>query len=148
MPGTEKKQVMAENVIDRSSTVYVKTAPRKGRGVFANIPFKSGDVIERAPTWGFDHAQAQLLNRTGLFEYYFVRPDRDIKCDPLTGYVVFGLISIVNHSSSPNAQILWTDTASGVWASIVAIDDIEVDDEITHRYANVSDYPHAARFVD
>lgn len=139
---------MVDKVFDRGNAVYVKTVLRKGRGVFANIPFKIGDLIERAPTWGFDHAQANLLDRTGLFEYYFVRHDRYLKGDLLTGYVVFGLTSIVNHSLNPNAQIVWTDAASGAWASIVAIRNIEVDEEITHRYTNISAYPHGIKFID
>lgn len=139
---------MVDKVFDRSNAVYVKTVPRKGRGVFANVPFKVGDVIERAPTWGFDDTQATLLDRTGVLQYYFVRHDRHLKGDPLTGYVVFGLISMVNHSFNPNAQILWTDAASGAWASIVATKNIRVDEEITHHYTNISSYPHAIEFID
>lgn len=139
---------MVDKIFDRSNAMYVKTVPRKGRGVFANIPFKVGDLIERAPTWGFDDAQAKLLDRTGVFEYYFVRRDRHLKGDPLTGYVVFGLISIVNHSLNPNAEIVWTDAASDAWASIVAIKDIKVDEEITHRYTNIFAYPHRINFID
>lgn len=148
MTSIKKAITMVDRVFDRTNAVYVKTVPRKGRGVFANVPFKLGDVIERAPTWGFDVAQAKLLDRTGLFEYYFVRHDRHPKVDPVTGYVVFGLISMVNHSFRPNAQILWTDAASGAWASIVAIKDIKVDEEITHHYTNISAYPHTINFID
>lgn len=139
---------MIDRVFDRSNAMYVKTVPRKGRGVFANITFKVGDLIERAPTWGFDDAQAKLLNRTGVFEYYFVRHDQHLTEAPMIGYVVFGLLSIVNHSFKPNARIMWTDERCGVWASIVAIKDIKVDEEITHCYANISAYPHSIKFID
>ncbi|MGY4426155.1 hypothetical protein ACVWY2_008604 [Bradyrhizobium sp. JR6.1] len=144
----QESTTMVDKVFDRSDVMYVKLVPRKGRGVFANKPFKVGDVIECAPTWGFDDAQAKLLDSTGLFEYYFVRDDPNLKGEPLTGYVVFGLISIANHSFNPNAQIVWTDAASGVWASIVAIKDIKVDEEITHHYTNISAYPHTINFID
>lgn len=147
MLSTKKANAMVGKIFDRSNAMYVKTVPRKGRGVFANIPFKAGDVIERNPTWGFDDAQAKLLDRTGVFEYYFVRHDRHLKEDSLVGYVIFGLISIVNHSLNPNARIVWTDEDSGAWASIVALKDIEVDEEITHRYTNISDYPHTINFI-
>ncbi|MHC1949769.1 SET domain-containing protein-lysine N-methyltransferase [Bradyrhizobium sp. UFLA06-06] len=139
---------MVDKVFDRSNAIYVKTVPRKGRGVFANIPFKVGDVIDRAPTWGFDDATAKVLDRTGVLEYYFVRHDRHLKEDPLTGYVVFGLISIVNHSSNPNARLVWTDEASGAWVSIVATRGIKVDEEITHCYSNIFAYPQTINFVD
>ncbi|MES0076712.1 SET domain-containing protein-lysine N-methyltransferase [Mesorhizobium sp. M0058] len=133
---------------DRRNPVYVRNVPQKGRGVFANIPFKVGDVIERAPTWGFNSSDEKLLERTGLFEYYFVRPVPKSINDRCSGYVVFGLISVVNHSSSPNSQIVWIDEDTGAWASIVALKEIRVGEEITHRYANISDYPDTITFVE
>ncbi|WP_082190613.1 SET domain-containing protein-lysine N-methyltransferase [Bradyrhizobium pachyrhizi] len=139
---------MVDKIFDRSNALYVKTVPRKGRGVFANIPFKVGDVIDRAPTWGFDDATAKMLDRTGVLEYYFVRHDRHLKGGPLIGYVVFGWSSLMNHSSEPNAQRVWADEASGSWVSIVAIKNIEVDEEITHRYINMSAYPRTINFID
>jgi hypothetical protein len=148
MLSTSKVHTMVDKVFDRSNAMYVRTVPGKGRGVFANTQFKPGDVIDRAPTWGFDDAAAKLLDRTGVFEYYFVRPDRPLKENDLTGYVVFGLISMVNHSSNPNAQIVWTDEDSGAWVSIVAIKEIKVDEEITHRYANIFAYPNSIKFIE
>ncbi|NEV02479.1 SET domain-containing protein-lysine N-methyltransferase [Bradyrhizobium uaiense] len=139
---------MVDKVFDRSKAMYVKSVPKKGRGVFANISFKVGDVIDSAPTWGFDAAQAKLLDRTGVFQYYFVRHDRHLRGDSLTGYIIFGLISMVNHSSHPNARIAWTDEESGAWASIVAIKAINADEEITHRYTNISAYPPNIEFID
>lgn len=139
---------MADKVLDRSNSIYIKTVPGKGRGVFANIRFEVGEVIDRAPTWGFDGATAKLLDRTGVFEYYFLRYDRHLKGDPVAGYVVFGWSSIVNHSSNPNARSVWTEEESGAWVSVVAIKDIEIDEEITHRYSNLSAYPHTIKFID
>ncbi|WP_196815134.1 SET domain-containing protein-lysine N-methyltransferase [Mesorhizobium sp. L103C119B0] len=139
---------MADKLSDISTALYVRNVPRKGRGVFANIPFKVGDVIERAPTWGFDDAEGTLIDRTGLFEYYFVRSDRHRQKNSLVGYVVFGFISIVNHSSNPNAQIVWSDEDSGAWASIVALKDINIHEEITHRYTNISSYPSNITFIE
>lgn len=139
---------MVDEIFDRTNALYVKSLPGKGRSVFANVPFQIGDVIERAPTWGFDKVQAKLLDCTGLFEYYFVRQDRPLEGDTPTGYVVFGLISLVNHSVDPNAKIVWTDAVTGAWASIVAIKNIKVNEEITHRYSNFSAYPHTINFIE
>ncbi|MER8880822.1 SET domain-containing protein-lysine N-methyltransferase [Mesorhizobium sp. M0684] len=128
---------MVDKIFDRSESVYVKHVPLKGRGVFANIHFKAGDLIERAPTWGFDDEAANLFMRTGLLEYYFVRDDLRQKADLMAGYVVFGFASMVNHSLNPNAQTNWADGDAGAWVSIVAIKDIMVGEEITHRYRNI-----------
>ncbi|MER8389943.1 SET domain-containing protein-lysine N-methyltransferase [Mesorhizobium sp. M1380] len=139
--------MMVDKIFDRSNAVYVKNVPRKGRGVFANVSFKVGDLIERAPTWGFGDVAGRLIDGTGLFEYYFVRHYGKPERDSMTGYVVFGFISIVNHSSDPNAKIVWADEDSGAWASIVAIRDINVDEEITHCYTNISSYPPYIKFI-
>ncbi|MGX9120910.1 SET domain-containing protein-lysine N-methyltransferase [Mesorhizobium sp. BHbsci] len=133
---------------DRRNPIYVRNVPQKGRGVFANIPFKIGDLIERAPTWRFNSSDEKLLERTGLFEYYFVRPITKPIRNQRSGYVVFGLVSIVNHSSNPNSQIVWIDEDTGAWASIVALKDIQVGEEITHRYANINYYPSTITFVE
>ncbi|MCV3211602.1 SET domain-containing protein-lysine N-methyltransferase [Mesorhizobium sp. YC-39] len=133
---------------DRRNRIYVRNVPQKGRGVFANIPFKVGDVIERAPTWVFNRSDEKLLERTGIFEYYFVRQTPNSIKNRFSGYVVFGLISLVNHSYNPNSQIVWIDEDTGTWAIIIALKDIEVGEEITHRYANISDYPDTIAFVE
>lgn len=148
MLSPKKAHTKLDKVFDRTSAVYVKNVPRKGRGVFANVKFKTGDTIARSPTWWFDDVAKSLLDRTGLFEYYFVRHDRELNNDFAAGYVVFGAISLVNHSFNPNAQIFWTDEDTGAWARIVAIKDINVDEEITHRYANISAYPDTINFVE
>ncbi|WP_287236580.1 SET domain-containing protein-lysine N-methyltransferase [Mesorhizobium sp.] len=136
---------MVDQTFDRSNAVYVKNVHQKGRSVFANVPFKVGELIERAPTWAFDEVAASLIDKTGLFQYYFVR---NLEQDVMTRYVVFGFISMVNHSSDPNAQVVWADSDCGAWASIVAIRDIKMNEEITHRYANVSAYPNYIKFIE
>ncbi|NLS75222.1 SET domain-containing protein-lysine N-methyltransferase [Bradyrhizobium brasilense] len=149
MLSTEREAyTMFDKVFDRSNALYVKNVPRKGRGVFANIPFKAGDVIDRAPTWGFDSDTAKLLDRTGILEYYFVRRGPHPNERPLAGYVVFGFSSLMNHASNPNAKRVWNDEDSGSWVTIVATKDVEVDEEITHRYINMSAYPQSIDFID
>ncbi|RUW53764.1 MAG: SET domain-containing protein [Mesorhizobium sp.] len=132
----------------RRHPIHIRNVPQKGRGVFATIPFKAGDLIELSPTWGFDRTDEKLLERTGLFEYYFVRPITQTVQTKTSGFVVFGLISIVNHSSNPNSKIVWIDEETGTWVGIVALNDIRVGEEITHRYANISDYPNSITFVE
>ncbi|PBB98906.1 SET domain-containing protein-lysine N-methyltransferase [Mesorhizobium sp. WSM3862] len=140
--------MMVDKVFDRSNALYVKKVPRKGRGLFANVPFKAGDLIERAPTWEFDDRQANLIDLTGILEYYFVRGPKKQNGNPTARYVVFGLASLVNHSSSPNAETVWADEESGAWVNILAVRDINVDDEITQKYNNISDYPQSINFVE
>ncbi|RWP68822.1 SET domain-containing protein-lysine N-methyltransferase [Mesorhizobium sp.] len=142
----KKVHTMVDRVFDRSNALYVKTVPGKGRGLFANINFKIGDLIERAPTWEFDDRQANVIDLTGILQYYFVRGDKNLS--PLARYVVFGLASLVNHSVNPNSETVWTDQESGAWASLVAIRDIKPDEEITQTYTNIPDYPKTIKFVE
>ncbi|MEI9401922.1 SET domain-containing protein-lysine N-methyltransferase [Mesorhizobium argentiipisi] len=139
---------MVDKVFDRGNELYVKNVPGKGRGLFANVPFKVGDLIERAPTWAFDDKQANLIDMTGLLEYYFVRGPKKQNGNPAARYVVFGLASLVNHSSSPNAETVWADEESGTWVNIIAIKYIQANDEITQKYNNISDYPKSINFVE
>jgi hypothetical protein len=130
-----------------NSPLRVAKVSAKGRGVFAKTTIHAGQVIEEAPSWGFSATDEILINQTGAFEYYFVRNDRDISNEELKGYLVFGLISIVNHSATPNARIRWTDRDSGAWASIIAIRDIAVGEEITHKYTNIDAYRESGLFT-
>lgn len=139
---------MVDRVFDRSNALYVKTVPRKGRGLFANVAFKAGDLIERAPTWEFDDRQASVIDITGILQYYFVRGDKNQKIGPLARYVVFGMASLVNHSVNPNSETVWTDEESGAWANLVATRDIKANEEITQTYTNICDYPKAIKFVE
>ncbi len=148
MLNAEKARIKPDKVFDRSNALYVKMVPRKGRGVFANVRFKAGAIIDRSPSWAFDDAAAKLIDSTGVLEYYFVRQDRYLQGDPRTGYVVFGWSSLMNHSSNPTARKVLTDEESGAWLSIIAINDIEVDEEITHCYINMSAYPPHINFID
>jgi SET domain-containing protein len=120
----------------------------KGRGVFATTAIQAGDLIEESPSWGFTAEEARLIDQTGAFAYYFVRNDRDASLETFKGHFVFGLISIVNHSSNPNAKICWRDRDSGAWASIVAIKDILAGEEITHKYTNIDAYSESEKFID
>lgn len=131
---------MQGRVYDGRRSIYVAVAEGKGRGVFAAKVFDAGEIIEEAPTWGFDRVAGSAIDRTGAFEYYFIRNDMKRDEDPMHGYFAFGFISIVNHSSRPNAEIRWTERDTGAWISIVAVRTIAQDEEITHHYTNADSY--------
>ncbi|TGP30691.1 SET domain-containing protein-lysine N-methyltransferase, partial [bacterium M00.F.Ca.ET.228.01.1.1] len=41
---------------------------------------------------------------------------------------------------------VWDDEETGAWVSVVAIRDIKVGEEITHRYTDISAFPDT--FID
>ncbi|MEI9401976.1 SET domain-containing protein-lysine N-methyltransferase [Mesorhizobium argentiipisi] len=139
---------MRDKLFDRDNSVYIKQVEGKGRGLFAGVPFKAGDLIDRAPTWGFDYEAVNLLKQTGLLEFYFVRHNQRQGAELVAGYVVFGFMSIANHSLNPNAKTIWNDGNVGAGASMMAVKDIKVDEEITQRYNNIVDYPRTIKFIE
>lgn len=139
---------MHDKTYDVSRSIYIQNVDGKGRGVFAGIDFKAGDIIESSPSWGFNQEDCNLIDRTKAFEYYFVRNDVSRDEHLMKGYFVFGFISIVNHSNRPNAKIVWVDRHSGSWADIVATGTILVNEEITHRYTNANSYKGIKDLID
>lgn len=77
--------------------VYVGSAGKKGRGVFARKPFKKGEVIEVSPYIGIPHRDDKKLIDTIINSYWF-------ELDKKTSAIGLGLTSMYNHSQAPNAQ--------------------------------------------
>lgn len=120
----------------------------KGRGVFANRPFKQGDVIESAPAASFEAKEREIADQTGIFEYYFVKAREYAESHNVAWHIVFGLSSICNHSVNPNAYVEWEENDLGTWAHLIATKDIHIDEEITLYYTNIEEYPRAAEFLE
>lgn len=121
--------------------------PDKGRGVVAARKVKAGELLERAPAAPFSAKERQIVNRTAVFEHYFVIPSQYSNSRWVPGYIVFGLTSICNHAEEPNAVVRWHQSDLGVWAHLEATQEISAGDEITVYYTNIDEYEHAEEFV-
>ncbi len=124
----------------------------KGRGTVATQPIEKGQLIEAAPTCTLPPAQRQIIDTTTVAQYYFVRPSEysDINAckSQLNGYLVFGLCSLCNHSTHPNAVVKWVEGEDGLWAHLIALRDIRPDEEITLFYTNIDEYQLANQFIE
>lgn len=111
-----------KKAISQYRDLYVRIIEGKGRGVFANRPFKQGEIIEVAPVLVFPRQESEVILSTLLGNYTFDVQGRD--------GIALGYGSLYNHSFEPNADYVISQTAIVVKAER----DIKEDEEITIHY--------------
>ena len=114
----------------QASSVEVKESPLHGRGLYATAPFRKGAVIGVYPLLVLSHADSKRLRKTRLHHYVFY-VDEDETGAPRTA-VAFGMISMCNHSSTPNAAFA-VDADKAV-VKLKAARSIRAGDEILIDY--------------
>ena len=105
----------------------VRDTLNRGRGVFANLPFAVGELIESCPVLVIPPEQWRHIEPTMLFDYSFTfGPDGEHAA------IALGLGSIYNHSYQPNAEYIpdWEPAR----IRIVARQPIRPGEEITINY--------------
>src|SRR5881296_1803041 len=107
--------------------VRMGTVERRGRGMFARRKFLKGELIERAPVIALNEKQWPFAQKTILSDYAFDWGEHDEQAAIALGYV-----SIYNHSYAPNAQL--EELLDELMMEVIAIRDIEADEEITINY--------------
>ncbi|MDH5558751.1 MAG: SET domain-containing protein-lysine N-methyltransferase [Alphaproteobacteria bacterium] len=112
----------------------LKISPRqilgKGRGLIAREAIAAGDLIDDSPTILLSAADCDLMERSAVGDYYFAHPE-----DSESGLVVLGLISLCNHSDTPNAELRWRHEDGVGWvAELYALRPIAATEEVTRRY--------------
>lgn len=121
--------------------IEVKKIPGKGKGVVAKKLLPKGILIETAPVSSFPVEEWTIIKKTEIFKYCFVIPRNYREHKNVDGYIVFGLSSFCNHSESPNAYIKWTQDEIGLWAHLIALTDIQPEEEVLIFYTNIDEYP-------
>ncbi|NER85043.1 MAG: SET domain-containing protein [Leptolyngbya sp. SIO1D8] len=121
----------------------------KGQGTIATQHIKQGSLIEASPVFTLPLDQRNLLKEAVLSEYYFIQPSEyHSNKDQASGHIFFGLSSFCNHSVRPNAKIEWVDRNDGLWAHLIAVRDIQIDEEVTLFYTNLDEYLSADLFTE
>ncbi len=113
--------------MQRLPFVYFAPSPLHGRGVFTAQPIPQGALIEICPVIVMPRTHAALLDQTGLRDYYFDWGEEDEQIA-----LALGFGSLYNHSPRSNARYLLDFDMETI--SIVAIRDIEAEEEITVNY--------------
>lgn len=128
-----KKKAMTRSATGASSSlenvpetkIFIGDSPVHGQGVFAAVPIKKGEVIERCPYIVIDDDDLQEENR--LNDYLFTSPD--VKTDYL---VVMGFGMMYNHSSDANSE--WEIDDDNRFVRFSAVRDIAPGEEIFQDY--------------
>src|SRR5882724_1803155 len=111
-------------MLEHSTVVCVKSAPGKGRGVFATGAIKAGDVIEKVPVLIVPiESLVNGLKSPVLSSFFYLWNKKQVA-------ISLGYGSLYNHSYKPNAEY-----EHGRQAIIYrALRDIEPGEEITVNY--------------
>lgn len=106
-------------------STYVSFSATMGRGVYAAERIKKNAIIMGDPSLFLTAQEYKIIKQTSLGDYPFEFPDGSVR-------LVLGKSSLINHSKTPNVEKMWS---SQNWLWIVALRDIEVDEQLFHDYS-------------
>jgi uncharacterized protein len=107
--------------------IFVDQSPLGGRGVFAAEPIKEGEMIEICPVLVMNTGDMALLDKTFLYDYYFLWGESGEDCA-----VALGFGSLYNHFCPSNADYDMDFDNKNI--EFIAVRDIAMGDEITINY--------------
>lgn len=105
--------------------IEVKSAGKKGRGMFAIAGISKGTVIEQSPYIHIPLEDFEDIEQTTLHRYWFHVNSRACA-------IGLGHTSLYNHSKKPNAE--WFISPRTKTIKIKALRDIRKNQEITIDY--------------
>lgn len=109
--------------------IYISQSkiPNAGRGVFANVHIRKGEIIEQCPVIEIPDHDASQVNKSILNTYiYYLGKNKDQLV------IALGFGSIYNHTHQPNAK--YKKMLSKARIDFVSIQEIFKDEEITVNY--------------
>jgi uncharacterized protein len=101
--------------------------PDSGRGVFARVAIKKGELIERCPVIEIPEHDVASLSQSILLTYFYFFGKKKERI-----VVALGFGSIYNHTYTPNAKYKEQQEEQAI--DFIAIADIQKDEEITVNY--------------
>ena len=125
----------------RHPFVEIRHAAQSGRYTVASQDIPEGFIIDTIPVIVVPHNEVETLRKTELFNYVFEWDEQErylatgdlVQCDPrYCQGVALGLISLCNHSFTPNAEYRFNYEDQSIdW---VALQPISAGEEITIHY--------------
>ena len=113
--------------MQRIPSLFVTQTDHKGRGVYTALEIPEHSLIEICPVLLIPKDQMQWIDRTVIYEYYFLWQNQDLA-------IALGYGSLYNHSESPNAEVVFDYDALEI--HIQSMRDIKEGEEITIHYHN------------
>ena len=114
--------------------LYVAETEKKGRGMFCANGIKEGELIEICPLIKIPKDQVASIDKTILYNYYFLLNDKE---NPAC--IALGYGSLYNHTKNPNAEILIDADASSRSSEDVGPEEACSFDENAERLARAAD---------
>ena len=111
----------------QSLKIYIEESHLSGKGVFASVNIKSGEIIEIAPVILMPEEEISDLAKTKLLNYFFAWGEKLEKAA-----IALGFGSLYNHSYAPNAKFVENYDLETITYS--AIKDIKEGEEILINY--------------
>lgn len=108
-------------------SLYIAVSRLGGRGVFTSADISEGSIIEVSPAIVMPKADREYLDKTGLYDYYFIWGKDDHQCA-----IVLGYGSMYNHAYEPNAEYSADYEANTL--DFFALRNIKAGEEITVNY--------------
>ena len=107
--------------------LFIAPSAGRGRGVFTAKELSRGDIIEFCPLVLMPKKEQHYIHQSILHNYYFLSPPPNSKM-----CIVLGYGSIYNHSTTPNADIVFDIPNQQL--EIHCVSEIEPGDEIFINY--------------
>ena len=117
-----------------NKSLLVKKSPGKGRGVFAGKDFNKGQIIERCHVIILPKKEMDTLDKTLLYDYYFLWGKKLNQAAILLGHG-----ELYNHSYKSNTAF-WGDLKNNRMV-FVSVRDIKKGEEITINYNGIHNDP-------
>lgn len=86
------------DTIISNGKIFVADSEERGRGIFAAANILEGEIIETCPMLVVKPADIAFIDKTDLYNYYFLWGD-----DHDHAAIALGFGSLYNHSTTPNA---------------------------------------------
>ena len=128
-------------------SLEIRHAEGKGRGVFTTKILAANQDILCDPVERYAKKDARYLARHTIYGHLFVDPEHYGITESVDLLWVIGLISILNHSDTPNCRVEWLRDPLGEWALLRSITNIPPNDELLIRYTNIEEYPDHLSFL-
>jgi len=114
----------------RLINLTIKETEDKGRGVFSTADILEASIIEVCPLIIIPKSELENLDKTKLYDYYFVWDEDG------SAAIALGYGSLYNHSDVPNAEFSFQKANKSL--IVKSITDISTDQEITVDYTGGS----------
>ncbi|MEC2159374.1 SET domain-containing protein [Virgibacillus halodenitrificans] len=105
--------------------IGIKDTGKYGRGVFALVDLREGELIEAAPAVVLSKSDRKLIKETKLVEYFFNWKRKKPA-------IALGYGSLYNHSYTPNAKFV--NNPEQITIDFYALKDIKKGEEISVNY--------------